>query len=39
LVSGDFGFVGKENFQELREKIGDIENMLKAMIKPLETNT
>jgi hypothetical protein len=28
--------VGKERLQELREEIGDIERMLKALIKSLE---
>jgi hypothetical protein len=28
--------VGKESFQEIKEKIGDVERMLKAMIKSLE---
>ena len=28
--------MNKENLQELREKLGDVERMLKAMIKSLE---
>jgi four helix bundle protein len=36
MISGDLGYVGKESFQEIREEIGDVERMLKAMIKSLE---
>ena len=36
MISGDLGYVGKERLQELREEIGDVERMLKAMIKSLE---
>ena len=36
MLSGDLGYVGKENLQEIREEIGDVERMLKAMIKSLE---
>ncbi|MBW1851093.1 MAG: hypothetical protein JRJ15_06620 [Deltaproteobacteria bacterium] len=36
VISGDLGYVGKESFQEIREAIGDVERMLKAMIKSLE---
>ncbi len=36
MISGDLGYVQKEKFQELREEIGDVERMLKAMIKSLE---
>jgi DNA-binding HxlR family transcriptional regulator len=36
MISGDLGYVQKERFQELREEIGDVERMLKAMIKSLE---
>jgi hypothetical protein len=36
MISGEFGYVGKERFQESREEIGDAERMLKAMIKSLE---
>ena len=36
MISGDLGYVKKERFQELREEIGDVERMLKAMIKSLE---
>jgi hypothetical protein len=35
MISGDLGYVGKERFQEIREEIGDVETMLKAMIKSL----
>ena len=36
MVSGDLRYEEKERLQELREEIGDVERMLKAMIKPLE---
>ncbi len=36
MISGDLDYVEKERFQELREEIGDVERMLKAMIKSLE---
>ena len=36
MISGDLGYVGKEWLLELREKLGDVERMLKAMIKSLE---
>ena len=36
MISGDLGYMGKERLQELREEIGDIERMLKALIKSLE---
>jgi len=36
MISGDLGYVRKERFQEIREEIGDVERMLKAMIKSLE---
>jgi four helix bundle protein len=36
MISGDLGYVEKERLQELREEIGDVERMLKAMIKSLE---
>ena len=36
MISGDLGYVGKDRFQEIREGIGDVERMLKAMIKSLE---
>ena len=39
MISGDLGYVEKERLQELREEIGDVERMLKAMIKSLEKNT
>ena len=35
MISGDLAYVGKERLQELREEIGDVERMLKAMIKSL----
>ncbi len=36
LLSGDLGYVGKEGLQNLSAKIGDVERMLKALIKSLE---
>ena len=36
ILSGDLGYVGKEIFKELKEEIGNVERMLKAMIKSLE---
>ena len=36
MISGDLGYLEKEKLQEIREEIGDVERMLKAMIKSLE---
>ena len=36
MISGDLGYVEKERFGELRGEIGDVERMLKALIKSLE---
>jgi len=36
MISAGLSYVEKERFQELKEEIGDIERMLKAMIKSLE---
>jgi four helix bundle protein len=36
MISGDLGYVRKESLQEIRQEIGDVERMLKAMIKSLE---
>jgi hypothetical protein len=36
MISGDLGYAGRERFRKLREGIGDVERMLKAMIKSLE---
>ena len=36
MISGDLGYVGKERSQKIRQEIGDVERMLKAMIKFLE---
>jgi four helix bundle protein len=36
MISGDLEYVEKERLQELKEEIGDVERMLKAMIKSLE---
>jgi four helix bundle protein len=35
-LSGDLGYVGKERLEKLRAEIGDVERMLKALIKSLE---
>ena len=35
MISVDLGYVGKEMLQKIREEIGDVERMLKAMIKSL----
>jgi len=39
LISGDLDYMNKEKSQELRVELGDVERMLKAMIKSLKTNT
>jgi len=36
MLSGDLGYVEKEGLQNLRAEIGDVERMLKALIKSLE---
>jgi len=36
MLSGDLGYVGKERLQKLRTEVGDVERMLKALIKSLE---
>ena len=36
MISGDLGYVGKERLQEIRQEIGDVDRMLKAMIKSME---
>ncbi len=36
MISGDLDYMKTEKLQELREKPGDGERMLKAMIKSLE---
>ena len=36
VISGDLGYVGKERLQEIRQEIGAVERMLKALIKSLE---
>ena len=37
MLAGDLGYVGKKRLQDLRGEIGDIERMLKALIKSLES--
>ncbi len=36
MLSGDLGYVEKERLQKLRDKIAEVERMLKALIKSLE---
>jgi len=36
MISGVLGYMGKERLQQLRKKIGDVERMLKTLIKSLE---
>ena len=35
MISGDLGYLEKERFQELRNEVGDVETMLKAIVKSL----
>jgi four helix bundle protein len=37
MTSGDLSYVEKESLGKLKEEIGDIEKMLKALIKSLES--
>jgi four helix bundle protein len=39
LLSGDLRFVGKEDLSRLHKEIGDVERMLKGLIKSLYKNT
>jgi four helix bundle protein len=39
LLSGDLGFVEKENLLRLQKEIGGVERMLKGLIKSLYKNT
>jgi four helix bundle protein len=36
LLSGDLGYLNKESLSELQRDIGEVERMLKALIKSLE---
>ena len=36
LLSGDLGYLNKENLSELQKDIGEVERMLKALIQSLE---
>jgi hypothetical protein len=36
MISGDMGYVKRKIFQKLRDKIPDVERMLKALIKSFE---
>ena len=36
MISGDLDYIKKEKLRELREELGDVERMLKAVIKSLE---
>ncbi len=37
MISGDLGYVEKERLDKLRGEIGDVERMLNALIKSLES--
>jgi four helix bundle protein len=37
LLSGDLGYAAGEMFEKVQEAIGDVERMLKALIKSLES--
>ena len=37
MLSGDLGYVEKKRLQKIRTQIGDVERMLKALIKSLES--
>jgi four helix bundle protein len=39
LLSGDLGFIGKEDLLGLQKEIGDVERMLKGLINSLSGNT
>jgi four helix bundle protein len=39
LLSGDLGFVRREDLSRLQQEIGDVERMLKGLIKSLHKNT
>lgn len=39
LLSGDLGYINRESLEELKDKVGEIERMLKALINSLEKNT
>jgi four helix bundle protein len=39
LLSGDLGFVRREDLLRLQQEIGDVERMLKRLIKSLHENT
>ena len=36
LLAGDLDYLKSENFEKLKQDIGDVERMLKALIKALE---
>jgi len=36
MISGDLGYVREKNLNSLRDKLAEIERMLKALIKSLE---
>lgn len=36
MISGDLDYIKNEKLQELREALGDVGRMLKAMIRSLE---
>jgi hypothetical protein len=36
MLSGDLGFISTENLESLLESVGEVERMLKGLIKSLE---
>ena len=39
LLSGDLGYIKEKDIKDLLEKLGEVERMLKALIKSLENKT
>lgn len=39
LLSGDLGFINGDDLEKLRMGVGDVERMLKGLIKSLGKNT
>jgi hypothetical protein len=37
MISKDLGYIKSDDFQELQQDIGDVERMLKALIKSLQS--
>lgn len=36
LLSGDLGYIGTEKLEEVRDEVGEVERMLKGLMKSLE---